>query len=152
MRFQPKQEHELRDVLPKGIYTAEVFDAQDTKSKAGNDMIKLNLRVYHNDGKVLLNDYLIEDLAYKIRHFCVAAGILDVYERGELSAADCKNHTIQVRLTVKKSEEYGDQNNIADYVVPKDGNSAKDESLKGPSAAQQQASRDAAAENDDLPF
>src|SRR5688572_7178309 len=118
MRFQPKQEHELRDLLPKGIYTAEVIDAEDKVSKSGNDMIKISLRVYHDAGKVLLDDYLLEAIAYKLRHFCVACGILDIYERGELTAADCKGHTVQVKLTIKSDDtgQYHDQNSVSDYV------------------------------------
>lgn len=126
MKFQPKTEKEIAEegLLPAGEYPFEISQAEETVSKAGNEMIKLLVRVFREDGTfVLVNDYLLEAIAYKLLHICKATGLENAYNAGELKAEDFVGKTGMLKLKIRKDEtgNYPDQNNIADYIVPKDG-------------------------------
>jgi hypothetical protein len=126
MRVTPKTEKQIAEegMFPAGIYSAEVVKAEDTVSKAGNDMIALTLRVYHGDRTALVNDYLLDSMAYKVRHAAGSMGLLDSYEMGALVADDMVGKSVTVKLNVQKdkSGQYPDKNGIADYL---DGNAQK---------------------------
>ena len=122
MRLTPKSEKEIAEagLLAEGSYDFEIVDAADTVSKAGNDMIKLTLRVYSDDGAyVVIRDYLLESLAAKLRHAAEACGLLDDYENGRLDADDFKTKTGKVKVGIKKDKDgnYPDQNQIKDYIT-----------------------------------
>ena len=123
MKVTPKTEKEIAEanLLKIGIYDAEVIKAEDTMSKAGNDMIALTLRVYSDDASVLVNDYLLDALAYKVRHAAEAMGLLTDYESGTLLAGSMIGKPVRVRLSIQadKTGQYPDRNGVADYVVDK---------------------------------
>lgn len=130
MRFTPKTEEECTKftLLPAGIYDFEVTAARNKISSKGNDMIELELNIFHDDGTASVRDYLMEAVAYKMRHFCAAAGLMPQYEAGELEDIDCIGATGKVKLEISKgkkkpdSEEfYSDKNGVKDYVVPEGG-------------------------------
>ena len=121
MKFQPKTEQEVAggSVWPAGEVDFEILEAQETVSKTDNDMIKLRVRVHNAQGNSkTLFDYLVatEGGAYKVRHFAEVVGLLANYERGELYADDLPGKTGRCKLSIRKSPEYGDQNQIQDYV------------------------------------
>src|SRR5258708_1797702 len=106
MKYTPFTEEEAAadGVLPADNYDFEVIDALDQKSQAGKEMIKLTLGVFAKDGgKRYVYDYLIADskMRFKVRHFCDGAGILDIFERGELTANDCKARNGRVLIHVE---------------------------------------------------
>lgn len=122
MKFQPKTEDELSQVLPKGTYEAEVFRAEEKQSKKGNDMLVLGLRVFGpGDKTVLVTDYITESVAHKLRHFCESCELLDRYESGELEATECLGQSCTVKLKVEEDEtgQYPPKNVVGDYVVKK---------------------------------
>jgi hypothetical protein len=123
MRFQPKTEQDVAGggVWPAGEVDFEILEAAETVSKTDNDMIKLRVRVYNAEGRSkTIFDYLVatEGGAYKVRHFAEAVGMLANYERGELYADDLPGKAGRCKLSIRKSPEYGDQNQIQDYVKP----------------------------------
>lgn len=121
MRFVPKSEEELNPLLTPGDYDAEVAKAENAVSKKGNEMIKISLRVFdRGGGTIILTDYLLESMAKKLKHFCDSAGLMDLYERGELDAEACQGASVVVRLKVKHDETgtYPPQNAVDDYVTP----------------------------------
>jgi hypothetical protein len=125
MQFKPKTEQELKDelalnLLPKGDYDFEVLDATDTLSKAGNEMIKLKLRVYDKQGKgVIVFDYLLESMAYKFKHFCDTVGLSSQYEAGKVIGEECigKAGVLEIIIQEDKTGQYGPRNSVKDYVV-----------------------------------
>ncbi len=127
MDYTPQSEREIRDsmLLPPGEYDFEVLKGEDTVSKAsGNEMIKLTLNIFpHDDTKPrTINDYLVPGSKMgelKINRFCHAIGIQDVYFSGGLSGMACEGAAGRLKLTVQSSTQYGDQNNVRDYVVVK---------------------------------
>lgn len=130
MKFTPKSQKEIDEMklLPEGEYPFQISGGEDTVSKAGNEMIKLLVRVFKADGNfVLVSDYLMEAMAYKLRHACEACGLLHEYESGVLLGTNFIGKTGHLKLKVKVDKEgkYADQNNIADYIVPKEGEAKK---------------------------
>lgn len=123
MKFQPKTERQIAEegLMPKGTYSFEVFEAADKVSKTGNDMIELRLRVFDAEGnsRGMVTDYLLEKLAYKLRHAADACGILDKYESGEIAAADFSGKYGDLKIGIQSDKEgkYPDKNVVADYVV-----------------------------------
>lgn len=124
MNFTPKSETEIkkeeeqRSVWPRGQYDFEVVNYSDEVSKNGNDMIKLQLRVYHPDGGTrTIFDYLMPAIAAKLRHACDCMGLTDRYESGQLEAQDFDGGVGKLILYIKKGTGgYADQNAVADYV------------------------------------
>ena len=85
MKFAPKSEKEIAsaNLLTPGVYGFEIIEAEEATSKAGNDMIKLMVHVFKEDGTpVTVFDYLMESVAYKLRHAAEGCGILHAYEQG----------------------------------------------------------------------
>lgn len=129
MKFTPKSEKELAEerLFPEGEYGFEISGAEDKLSKADNEMIVLTVRVFKEDGKFnLVTDYLMEAMMYKILHACQACGLEDAYNKGQLNSQDFigKTGTLKIKIQKDKNGVYADKNVIADYVVPKDGQSA----------------------------
>lgn len=101
--------------LPPGQYKLVVVSAIDKFSKAGNEMIEL---VLESENKRWIYDYLIglESGQWKLRRFCDSAGILEQYERGEITAADCEGQVVEAEVVLDHSEEYGDKNKVKTYI------------------------------------
>lgn len=127
MKFVPKSEKEIAEasLWPNGEYAFEIIEAADKVSKtSGNEMIELKMKVYNDEGAhIFVNDYLLESMAYKLRHAAVACNALDKYEAGSLSSHDFMGQAGRVKLKIQKSKDpqYADKNVIGDYVVKKDG-------------------------------
>lgn len=123
MNFSPKKDEELGvyGVLPAGTYTFVVVKAVDKTSKAGNEMIEMEIVVSSTEGtKSKVYDYLLEVLAWKLKHFCQSTGLSKQYETGMLTADMCKGAEGVCVLAVQKKDEsgnYHDKNVIKDYVV-----------------------------------
>lgn len=126
MKFKPKSDKELAEerLLPEGQYSFEISQAENRISKAGNEMIELLVRVYKPDGSfMLVSDYLMESVLYKVSHASKACGLEDSYNKGELKADDFIGKTGYLKLGIQKDKNgvYPDKNMVRDYIVPKDG-------------------------------
>lgn len=129
MKFTPRSESDIEqeqkermeaNLWPKGsVCDFEVKDAEDTQSKAGNDMIKLTLQVFNDKGKSqFLFDYLLASMAYKLRHAAYACGIGSRYEAGDLSASDFIGKAGRLEIGVQAAKDgYGARNTVQDYVL-----------------------------------
>lgn len=121
MRFNPMSEEELArsSLLEAGTYPFEILSASEELSKAGNEMIRLKLNVFGPSGEqVHIYDYLLEKLAFKLRHFCEATGLLTKYEDGTLSELDCEGKSGFVKIAIEPGNGgYGPKNTVKDYVV-----------------------------------
>jgi hypothetical protein len=128
MKVQPITEAEAIPpmLFKRGLYDFEILDAREKVSSKGNDMIELNLVVYDTEGKKrFLYDYLVssEGMAYKLRHFSAAVGLLPQYEKGELKAADMLGKVGRCQIGIQKDKfgQYPDKNIVSDYVASKLG-------------------------------
>jgi hypothetical protein len=121
MKFTPKTEEEIQreGLLPIGEYPFEVIEAKDKVSKNGNQMIEVKVEVFNldEDTSRFIFDYLMEKMAFKLRHFCAATGLIEAYEDGSLSAEMCQGKTGTCKVGVKHSEEFPSRNEIRDYIV-----------------------------------
>lgn len=124
MKFTPKTEEQINseNLLPNGIYPFEITAAQDTSSKSGNEMIKLTIKVWDAEGdERLIYDYLLESMAFKLRHAAEVCGLIEKYEQGVLTASDFigKNGAVKISIRKDKTGQYKDQNQVVDYIVQK---------------------------------
>ena len=155
MKFQPKTDKEIAEenLLPEGTYPFEISNSEDDVSKSsGLDMIVLTVRVFKGDGSFnLLTDYLSssEKAQFKLRNICKATGLIDDYDKGELTAGQFIGKTGEVKIKIQKDKngEYADKNAVASYIVPKEGV----EPIKPPRDALEKAI-DGGIDDDDVPF
>ena len=122
MKFTPKTEKEIIEagLWPDGEYAFEIIDAEERRSKAGNEMIVLKIKVYNDDGaSVFVDDYLLEAMAFKLRHAAECCGLLPEYEAGNLNASHFEWQKGRLKLKTQKSKDdaYADRNVVADYIV-----------------------------------
>lgn len=122
MKVTPKSENEIKsaNLLPAGVYDAEIGTAEDKVSAAGNEMIKLDVTVFDKGGKqYFIYDYLLDAMAFKVRHAADACGLLDKYESGQLLADDFigKSCQVKIKVDISKDVKYPDKNAIVDYIV-----------------------------------
>lgn len=146
MRFSPKTEEEVSNLLAEGVYPFEVLEAAEKQSKAGNDMIALKLGIVGpDDSKRAVFDYLLTDESaqYKLRHFSDTVGLLAEYEKGALTADNLVGLTGKCKLVIQPAKDgYDAKNSVRDYVK----RGAKDAApVKGSSAAKNDM-------DDDIPF
>ncbi len=151
MKFQPKTEEELdlENMIPDGIYDFEVISATDKQSKAGNDMMVVELRIFTDGQNRIITDYLLEKMGHKLRHFCAAMGVMEAYNAGNLAAENIGEGMAgkcQVG-TQKAKAEFSARNTIVDYIVPQEG------SVPAPRPRRESAPVGGSSEdNSDLPF
>ena len=123
MKFDPKSDKEIAEenLLPKGEYDYEVAEATESRSKSGNDMITLQLHVFHGEGYRIVTDYLLGAMAGKLKHFCDQHGLEREYKAGTLSAQDCEGRGGKALLGIEKDKtgNYPDKNKVLDYPVKK---------------------------------
>jgi hypothetical protein len=142
MKFTPKTEQQIAEdaLAPDGVYPFRVMHAEDKTSSAGNPMIEIDLLVFVASSKRELKDYLMEKMAFKLRHFCANVGLLEAYNSGTLSADNCIDKEGYVRLghdaAKPKTDGSGDmwppKNTVKDYV----GDPSKAKPAPGPTDAQ----------------
>lgn len=121
MRITPKTEEEIANslLLPEAIYDFEVQTAIEKPSKNGNDMIEVRLNIYQEGEKVAcITDYLLEAMAFKLRHFCDTTGTLADYNEGNLQSDRMVGLSGKVLLIIKKDAagQYPDKNSVKDYI------------------------------------
>lgn len=159
MRFAPKTEEQINEerLLPEGEYSFEVESVYETQSKAGNDMLKVNLKVYKPDGNfVFVTDYLLESIPHKLLHFFEATGLQSLYHSGEVhpdgmgEIVEFKGKSGMLKLTVQKSDDYPDKNSVKDY-TPADGAKESRPMTKKQATTEAQKPLDDGL-SDDIPF
>lgn len=149
MKFTPKTEKEIAEekLWPAGEYSFEITEAFDKVSKSGNEMIELKVKVINDDADfIFVTDYLLESLAYKLRHAAEACGLLSQYEAGSLVGSDFtfKTGTLKLKIQKDKNGQYPDKNVVGDYVKPE---RASANGVTAPAAA-----ASAPAIDDTIPF
>lgn len=131
MKFQPKSEQELQamNLIDPGTYQFEVVTATDKISKKGNEMIEVQLKIWDINGhEHIVYDYLLESMAYKLKHFADVCGLGDKYLAGELGSLDCVGRGGKVELIIQDGQPkpdgglYPAKNAVKDYVLKGSGN------------------------------
>jgi len=114
---QPKTEEELdfERLLPKGTYDFEVVKAEEKQSKKGNDMIAVNLKVFHGEGFQFVRDFLMEAMSHKLRHFAETVGMINAYDTGQLDADSLVGRSGKARIDIEPAGEFPAKNVVKDY-------------------------------------
>jgi hypothetical protein len=118
MRFKPLSQQELEEagLIPEGIYNFQVLDAEDQVSKSGNEMIKLKLGVFVDGVMRVVFDYLLEALAFKLKHFTDVTGIPHKYTDGSILAGDCIGKKGHVHIMIVPAKDgYAAKSGVKDY-------------------------------------
>jgi hypothetical protein len=126
MKFIPRDctEKQIQEsaLIPNGDYDFEIVKATEKKSKAGNIMMELKLKVWDSNGKErFMFDFLLTDtdmMMFKFKHFCESVGLQSQFELGEVTEGDCLNKSGRVRIFIQqdKSGQYGPRNSVKDYL------------------------------------
>jgi len=119
MEFEPKTDEQLdmEGLLLPGTYDAEVIESEEQQSKSGNDMIKLKLQVWREDGSTVhVYDYILPAFARKLKHFCYSAGLEKQYDAGKVTATDCYGKAVSAMIDREKQEGYKPKNVVLDYM------------------------------------
>jgi hypothetical protein len=104
-------------LLEPGVYPFEVMTAEDKVSKTGNEMIELKLNVFSDNQEAHVFDYLLEKMAFKLRHFAEATGLISDYEVGSLDALACMGKVAYVKIGIDKGNgSFPPKNVVLDYV------------------------------------
>jgi hypothetical protein len=107
-------------LLRAGRYPARITEAVERQSKAGNDVLELQVVVTASDGSErTFRDWLTasDRGAQKARNCCLAVGELHAYEAGEISAELFPGHDVQVTIGIRKQRGWPDANEINDYAA-----------------------------------
>ena len=119
MNFDPNAAPETPDLdlLPEGDTTLVVLAAEETVSAAGNDMIRLTLGHYGKPCETF-RDFLVgtEAALWKVRQFAAAAGLLDEFNSGKLTDADCIGRLVRARIMHETDPGYPPQAKVAKYL------------------------------------
>lgn len=123
MRFTPKTEEDLAGERskfgpwPNGTYDFEVMEADDATSKAGNDMIVLDLMVYDSHGNNRkVRDWLVETVAAKLKDACRAVGLHAAYDGGNIAARDFVGRSGKLKLGTQTQEGFDPRNKVTGYI------------------------------------
>lgn len=120
MQFQPKTDEQIvsENLWPDGEYDFEVVAAEEQVSKKGNPMIKLGLKCFSGDRSRTVTDYVMEKMAFKLKHFLHGIGMGAAYDSGEFTAEQLVGRSGKVILKQEHQEGYQPKNSVEDYVVP----------------------------------
>ena len=109
--------------LRPGDYDFAIFQAEDTQSAKGDDMLKLTLHILLGEGRHrTVFDYVLgtDTWAWKARHLAESIDMVSQYERGELDPDFLEGRMGRLRLKIKPaSGQWGAGNQVADY-IPRD--------------------------------
>lgn len=101
-------------VLPAGDYQFEVVNAEEKRSKAGNDMIELTLSI--EGSKVYDNLVFTEKAFWKVDQFLKSVGAHPGEGKSiDVEADDCVGQRGTVTLRVGKSDKGNDRNEVDCY-------------------------------------
>ena len=155
MEIKPKSREEIarEKLLKPGIYDFEVMRAEETTSRAGNAMIKLKVRVFHDGGEAHIYDYLVSTQVEKLCAFCDAVGLSKEYDAGDVKSDDMEGRSGRAKIGIEdeKPKEDGEgnwpaKNKIKDYLPKSEKDGGRKTEKPAPTPAE------AAAEKEDLPF
>lgn len=158
MKFTPKSEQEItrESLFEKGTYSFEVTKSENKVSKSGNSMIKLQLVIFANESDLskTVYDYIMPSLAFKLRHFCKATGLLEKYEKGTLDAEDCEGKTGKCYVGIEEDEsgKYMPKNTVKDYMIDSGANTKEMFDSKAIGTDRPLKSKGDDLEDDDIQF
>jgi hypothetical protein len=129
MKFKPRTKEEIdsMNLIKAGVYSFRVANAAEQTSKSGNEMLKLTLEVFDEQGAPhTVFDYLLEAMPQKLYSFCHATNMTQQYQMGQMRDIDCIDKCAYVEITVEKGQPnpqggvYADKNQVKCYLSSND--------------------------------
>lgn len=155
MKVTPRTENEIveQGLLPDGWYPFRIIEAEQKTSKAGNEMMVINVQAFRGAGSRFIKDFLMDNefSARKLRNLANTCNILDKYEAGGFETHDLENKEGYARIGVEKSKDakFPAQNRIWDYAKEAPADS---KTPVAPKPAPGSMSTAALADDDNIPF
>ena len=117
MKFDPAAAVTL---IPDGEYDAEIVSAEETKSKKGNDMWKLAVKVWTGGGGPrVIFDYIVNPgTIYKLKQLASALGKRDLFDSGDMGTQEVTGESVRVSIKTEtdKTGQFEDKNVVARYL------------------------------------
>jgi hypothetical protein len=127
--FKPMSDQEIdaylnRELLKEDVYPFMVKGVEQKISNSGNPMLKIHLGVMHEGEERNIIDYLVatDQMMFKIKHFCEAIGVEDLYNSGTISPDACLKRSGKAKIGIQKGGPkenggfYPDKNSVKDYI------------------------------------
>lgn len=122
MKYDPK---DASNCIPAGLYEASiraVFNEKDDGTplvtRSGEEMQKIVWDVYTDKGTRQFTEYHAGgNMLWRYKRLAQALGAEDAFKKGEFDAKNFEGENVQLELTVKESEQYGDQNQVKAYTA-----------------------------------
>lgn len=117
MKYDPKDADSA--LIPEGEYDLEIKLAEDTHSKAGNEMMKLTINVWAGGGgpRVVFDYAVVPGGVYKLRQIAAALGIMPKFESGSMGPADVMGQSLRGLVKTEKGKgDFPAKNVIARYL------------------------------------
>lgn len=124
MNFDPNEANEV--MLPEAWYDAEILEAKDKKSSAGNDMMEVLYAVYASASPEHVYDYFVQgnqSSMSRMKKFCFALGLEAQFNKGAITPDMVKGKPIKLFIKTQKPKEgsqYGPKNVASKYADPAD--------------------------------
>lgn len=117
MRYDPK--NAKPPLIADGIYEAEIVNAEEKRSKQGNDMLQVTYTVFVGSTQRILDDYFVNDNPSgltRLKKLCAAIG--HDFEGGEVGPGDVMGKSLKLKIKTQKSKDpqYDDKNVAAGYM------------------------------------
>jgi hypothetical protein len=141
MKYNTRSEKELAEanLLPKGEYPFEIADAKEQKSKAGNDMLVLEVDCIGESGaRKRITDYIVPGTIWadkKLHDLMWSVGLGEKYASGTITADDLVGRSGLAAVGIDKGKPFTakdgteregfDKNKIAFYKRPESAPSSK---------------------------
>lgn len=113
----------MRGLLDKGDYPFQVLKIEKKRTSTNRyDMLVVELMIQLDNRSVVVKDWIVlmEEMAWKFRHFASTCGLLDKYENDTLDVPDFKNKTGIVKIGTRTyQDKQGEDrlaNSVQDYV------------------------------------
>jgi hypothetical protein len=141
MNYNTRSEKELAEanILPKGEYPFEIADANEQKSKAGNDMLVLEVDCITESGaRRRVTDYIVPGTIWadkKLHDLMWSVGLGERYATGTIQADELRGRSGYAGVGIDKGKPFTakdgtqregfDKNKIAFYKRGEDAPSSK---------------------------
>lgn len=121
MQFNAKQMRE--EALPKqGRYHFTVLHTREKTSASGNEMLLLKMRLERSGMKSFIffaNIVLTPKMFWLFEHFCLATGMGDKIDEGNLMAQECDGKEGELEMEHRVNKETGEiEAYVKDFVKP----------------------------------
>ncbi len=116
MKYQPINS-DLDLLLPEGTYVGVVGYAKDKENWQKEEVLSICLNILYAGRQYKVWDDL---LSMKLKSFCDAASMEEIYKRGEILPGDVTSNAVEVRIGIIPAKgDYKAKNFVKEYTTGK---------------------------------